>query len=65
MELLRYLATACQTDQPSPLRRSEMKRNTARLLPLLDQAVVGASSYFIAHPAIWVLTGPRGRRNCS
>ncbi|MBI3933096.1 MAG: nitrilase [Acidobacteria bacterium] len=41
METLRYLAAACQTDQPNPLHRSEMKRNTARMLHLLDQAVVG------------------------
>ena len=30
MQTLRYLAAACQTDQPNPLNRPEMTRNTAR-----------------------------------
>jgi predicted amidohydrolase len=41
LETLRYLAAACQTDQPNPLNRSDMKRSTARMLHMLEQAVVG------------------------
>ncbi|MBI3895843.1 MAG: nitrilase [Acidobacteria bacterium] len=41
MDTLRYYAAACQTDFPNPVRRSEMKRNTARLLQMIDYAVVG------------------------
>lgn len=40
-ETLRYYAAACQTDFPNPVRRSEMKRNTARMLRMIDHAVVG------------------------
>jgi len=45
METLRYLAAACQTDQPNPVHRSEMKRNTARLLQMIDHAVVGYAPF--------------------
>jgi len=45
MEPLRYFAAACQTDQPNPVHRSEMKRNTARLAHLIDQAVVGYAPF--------------------
>src|SRR5262249_35381277 len=40
-ETLKYYAAVCQTDQPNPLHRSEMKRNTAHTLQMIDQAVVG------------------------
>jgi len=40
-ETLRYYAAACQVDFPNPTRRSEMKRNTARMLQMIDHAVVG------------------------
>lgn len=39
MEL--YYAAACQVDQANPTQRSEMHRNTDRMLELLEQAVVG------------------------
>jgi len=41
MDTLIYYAVACQTDLPNPVRRSEMKRNTARLVQMIDHAVVG------------------------
>jgi predicted amidohydrolase len=41
METLRYLAAACQTDQPNPLNRAGMRRSTSRMLHMLEQAVVG------------------------
>jgi predicted amidohydrolase len=36
-----FYAAACQVDQPNPATRTEMPRNTARMLQLLEQAVVG------------------------
>jgi len=40
-ETLKYYAAACQTDLPLPVLRSEMKRNTARMLQMIDHAVIG------------------------
>ena len=45
MECLKYYAAACQTDQPNPRHRSEMKRNTAHILQMIDQAVVGYAPF--------------------
>lgn len=45
METLRYYAAACQTDQPNPVNRSEMKQNTARLVQMIDHAVVGYAPF--------------------
>jgi len=45
MESLKYYAAACQTDQPNPLDRSEMKRNTAHILQMIDQTVVGYAPF--------------------
>ncbi len=45
MECLKYLAAVCQTDQPNPNNRSEMKRNTARILQMVDQAVIGYAPF--------------------
>ena len=45
MECLKYYAAACQTDQPNPLHRSEMKRNTAHILQMIDQTVVGYAPF--------------------
>lgn len=42
---LRYSAAAIQTDQPNPARRSDMKRNTDRILELLEMAVTGHSPF--------------------
>ena len=44
-ECLRYFAAACQTDQPNPTRKSEMKRNTQRMLQMIDHAVVGYAPF--------------------
>jgi len=38
---MHYYAAACQTDFPNPTRRDEMQRNTARMLRMIDHAVVG------------------------
>ncbi len=45
MECLRYYAAACQTDQPNPNNRTEMKQNTANMLRMIDQAVVGYAPF--------------------
>ncbi len=42
MEHIRYSAAACQTDQPNPLDRRQMRRNTDRILSMIDSAVVGS-----------------------
>ncbi|MEE3234509.1 MAG: nitrilase-related carbon-nitrogen hydrolase [Candidatus Latescibacterota bacterium] len=38
---LRYGAAACQVDQPNPLKRIEIARNTTRMLEMIDMAVSG------------------------
>ncbi len=38
---MRYYAAAIQTDMPNPARRSEMRRNTDRILELIEQTIVG------------------------
>ena len=45
MEHIRYSVAACQTDQPNPLERREMRRNTERMLSLIDSAVAGAAPF--------------------
>jgi predicted amidohydrolase len=45
MEHIRYSAAACQTDFANPLDRREMKRNTARILQIIDSAVGGAMPF--------------------
>ena len=42
MEHIRYSVAACQTDLPNPIERREMRRNTERMLALIDAAVEGA-----------------------
>ena len=44
-ECLKYYAATCQTDLPSPLNRSEMKRNTDRMLRMIDHAVIGYAPF--------------------
>jgi formamidase len=44
-EMLKYYVAACQTDLPNPVRRSEMKRNTARLAQMIDYAVIGYAPF--------------------
>ncbi|MFQ5737617.1 MAG: nitrilase-related carbon-nitrogen hydrolase [Acidobacteriota bacterium] len=41
MNQTRYFAAAIQTDMANPVRRGEMKKNTGRILTLIDQAVEG------------------------
>jgi predicted amidohydrolase len=43
--MIRYSAAACQTDQPNPLDRSQMVRNTDRILAMIDSAVAGAAPF--------------------
>jgi formamidase len=45
MECLKFYAAACQTDQPNPNHRSEMNRNTAAMLRMIDQLVVGYAPF--------------------
>jgi predicted amidohydrolase len=45
MTHIRYSVAACQTDQPNPSERREMRRNTERMLSLVDSAVAGAAPF--------------------
>jgi len=45
MDLIRYSAAACQTDQPNPTDRGQMRRNTDRMLSMIDSAVAGAAPF--------------------
>src|SRR5687767_12332995 len=45
MELIRYSAAVCQTDLPNPIDRSQMRKNTDRLLSMIDSAVAGAAPF--------------------
>src|SRR5918998_1145283 len=45
MEHIRYSVAACQTDMPNPVERREMRRNTDRVLAMIDAAVVGAAPF--------------------
>jgi predicted amidohydrolase len=45
MEHIRYSAAACQTDLPNPVRRAEMRRNTDRIVSMIDSAVAGAAPF--------------------
>jgi formamidase len=45
MEHIRYAAAACQTDLVNPVDRSEMRRNTDRMLSMADSAVAGSAPF--------------------
>ncbi len=45
MEHIRYSAAAVQTDFANPITRREMRKNTDRILSLIDSAVVGAAPF--------------------
>jgi predicted amidohydrolase len=45
MTHIRYSAAACQTDLPNPLERREMNANTARILSMIDSAVIGSAPF--------------------
>jgi predicted amidohydrolase len=42
---IRYSVAACQTDQPNPVDRGQMRRNTDRMLSMIDSAVAGAAPF--------------------
>ena len=42
MSQIRYSAAVCQTDLANPVERGEMRRNTDRILQMIDSAVIGA-----------------------
>jgi formamidase len=43
--MLRYAVAACQTDQPNPVDRSQMRASTDRMLSMIDSAVAGAAPF--------------------
>src|SRR5579883_1159461 len=43
--MIRYSVAACQTDMPNPLDRREMRRNTDRILSIIDSAVLGSAPF--------------------
>ncbi|MDQ3751126.1 MAG: nitrilase [Acidobacteriota bacterium] len=45
MEHIRYSAAACQIDQPNPVDRRQMRRNTDRILSMVDSALVGSAPF--------------------
>jgi formamidase len=45
MEHIRYSAAACQTDLPNPVERRQMRRNTDRMLSMIDSAVAGSAPF--------------------
>jgi formamidase len=45
MEHIRYSAAAVQTDFANPVNRAEMRKNTDRILQLIDSAVIGAMPF--------------------
>ena len=45
MEPIRYSAAACQTALPNPVDRPMMKRNTDRMLSMIDSAVAGSAPF--------------------
>ncbi|HEX8475459.1 MAG TPA: nitrilase-related carbon-nitrogen hydrolase [Pyrinomonadaceae bacterium] len=45
MQHIRYSAAACQTDQPNPVERREMRRNTDRICSMIDSAVAGSAPF--------------------
>lgn len=42
---IRYSAAACQTDFVNPTDRAQMRRNTDRMLSMIDSAVAGAAPF--------------------
>jgi formamidase len=43
--VLRYAAAACQTDNPNPLDRRQMRASTDRMLSMIDSAVAGSAPF--------------------
>lgn len=42
MEHLRFSAAVCQTDLSNPVARADMRRNTDRILRIIDSAIIGS-----------------------
>ena len=45
MPHIRYSVAACQTDMPNPVERREMRRNTDRMLSMINSAVAGSAPF--------------------
>jgi len=45
MEHIRFSAVACQTDLPNPMKRGEMRKNTDRIVSMIDSAVAGHAPF--------------------
>jgi predicted amidohydrolase len=45
MEHIRYSAAACQTDNANPTNRADMRKNTDRMLTMIDSAVSGSAPF--------------------
>jgi len=45
MEHIRYSAAVCQTDFANPTDRRAMRKNTDRILQIIDSAVIGAMPF--------------------
>ena len=45
MDHIRYSAAAVQTDFVNPTNRGEMRKNTDRILQLIDSAIAGAAPF--------------------
>ena len=45
MEHIRHAAAACQTDLANPVDRPETRRNTDRMLSMIDSAVAGSAPF--------------------
>ena len=45
MSHIRYSAAACQTDQPNPIDRRQMIKNTDRIVSMIDSAVAGSAPF--------------------
>lgn len=45
MQHIRYSAAACQTNLPNPTKRSEMRKNTDRIVSMIDSAVAGHAPF--------------------
>lgn len=45
MDLIRYSAAVCQTDLTNPLNRGQMRKNTDRMLSMIDSVIAGAAPF--------------------
>src|SRR5829696_9990145 len=45
MDIIRYSAAACQTDNPNPVDRGGMRKNTDRIISMIDSAVAGSAPF--------------------